>query len=88
MKTREQILGQSAVLQIKKKESFAYVENEALSLVADPVVQYMNKEQLDKLIVTTRKKMEQAAKDLDFLQAARFRDEMYELQKMMKEKFK
>ncbi len=32
--------------------------------------------------------MEQAAKDLDFLQAARFRDEMYELQKMMKEKFK
>jgi len=88
-KTKEQILGQTAVLQIKKKEALAYVENEeALSLVADPVVQYMNKEQLDKLINATRKKMEQAAKDLDFLQAARFRDEMYELQKMKEEKFK
>lgn len=87
-KTKEQILGQTAVLQIKKKESLAYVENEEVSLVADPVVQYMNKEQLGKLISTTRKKMEQAAKDLDFIQAARFRDEMYELQKMIKEKFK
>ena len=60
---------------------------DALSLVADPIVQYMNKEQLEKLIATTRKKMEQAAKDTDFLEAARLRDEMFELQKMMKEKF-
>jgi len=88
LKTKEQILGQSAVLQIRKKENLAYVENEEVSLVADPVVQYMNKEQLEKLISNTRKKMEQAAKDLDFIQATRFRDEMYALQKMIKEKFK
>jgi len=88
-KTKEQILKQSAVLQIRKADPKAYIEREeGLSMVADPVVQYMNKEQLEKLVGATRKKMEQAAKDLDFLQAARFRDEMYELQKMMKEKFK
>ncbi len=88
-KTKGQILSQSAVLQIKKTDPKAYIEREeGLSMVADPVVQYMNKEQLEKLISATRRKMEQAAKDLDFLQAARFRDEMYELQKMMKEKFK
>lgn len=87
-KTKEQILSQAAVLQIKKANPTAYIEQEeGLSMVADPVVQYMNKEQLEKLIAATRKKMEQAAKDLDFLQAARFRDEMYALQKMMKERF-
>lgn len=86
-KTKEQILNQSAVLQIKKANPTAYIEQEeGLSMVADPVVQYMNKEQLEKLIAATRKKMEQAAKDLDFLQAARFRDEMYALQERMKEK--
>ena len=88
-KTKEQILSQAAVLQIKKANPTAYIEQEEqLSMVADPVVQYMNKEQLEKLIAATRKKMEQAAKDLDFLQAARFRDEMYALQERMKEKFK
>ena len=84
--TKEQILSQSSVLQIKN-EAKAYIENEEVSLVADPVVQYMNKKQLDTLLKDTKKKMHKAAKDLDFLEAARLRDEMIALEKMVKEKF-
>ncbi len=54
------------------------------SIAADPVVQYMNQDQLKKLIDSTRKNMEKAAKDLDFIEAARLRDEMRELEKMVK----
>ncbi len=86
-KSKEQIIKQSAILQIRQHEPKAYVENEdAVSLVADPVVQYMSREQLEKLIRETRSKMEQAAKDLDFLQAAKYRDEMFALQKILGEK--
>ena len=56
------------------------------SLAADPVVQYMSKDQLEKTIRKTRKQMEVAAKDLDFIEAARLRDEMYVLQEMLKQK--
>lgn len=87
-KTKEQIMGQSSVLEIRNLQGGGYVEQEEeVSLVADPVVQYMDKPHLEKLINTTRKRMEKASKDLDFLQAAKFRDEMYELQRIMKEKF-
>lgn len=87
-KTREQILKQTSVLDIRKKEEKAYVEpEEALSLAADPVVQYMDKPALTKLIQETKRKMEKAAKELDFLEAARLRDEMFGLQKMMEERF-
>lgn len=51
------------------------------SLAADPVVKYMSKEELTKLINHTRKLMEKAAKELDFLEAARLRDEIAELEK-------
>lgn len=85
-KTKEQILSQSSVLQIRNNAK-AYIENEEVSLVADPVVQYMNKKQLDETIKETKKKMHKAAKDLDFLEAAKLRDEMFALEKMVKEKF-
>jgi len=52
---------------------------EELALAADPVIRYMNEEQLDKTIKHTRKQMETAAKDLDFMEAARLRDELYAL---------
>jgi excinuclease ABC subunit B len=48
----------------------------------------MDAEQLKKAIEKTRKNMEKAARELDFIQAARFRDEMYELEKMMEKKAK
>jgi excinuclease ABC subunit B len=66
--------------------SRAYVENESMNLAADPVVQYMSKEQLQKSIAQTRKNMEKAAKELDFMEAARLRDELFALEKLLKEK--
>lgn len=59
---------------------------EELALAADPVIRYMNEEQLDKTIKYTRKQMETAAKDLDFMEAARLRDELYALEKQKKSK--
>jgi len=66
-----------------------YYEKEAAEgmLAADPVTRYMNREQLQKSIAQTRKSMEKAAKDLDFMEAARLRDELYALEKMLKDKF-
>lgn len=54
------------------------------TLAADPVVQYMNKEQLQKLLEETQSRMKKAAKDEDFIEAARLRDEMMEISKMLK----
>jgi len=86
-KSREQIFKQGAVLEIKPPDPMAYVEPEEASLVADPVVEYMTKDQLQKSIQTAKKNMERAAKDMEFMEAAKFRDEMFALEKMMKEKF-
>ena len=47
---------------------------------------YMNKEQLQKAVLNTKRKMEKAAKELDFIEAARLRDEMYELEKLVSER--
>jgi excinuclease ABC subunit B len=49
-------------------------------------VNYMDADQLKKAIEKTRKNMEKVARELDFIQAARFRDEMYELEKLMEKK--
>lgn len=65
------------------KPAKAYVEKEKADVAADPVVQYMSKEALQKTIENTRKLMEKAAKDLDFIEAARFRDEIFELEKLL-----
>lgn len=86
-KSREQIFKQGAVLEIKPPDPMAYVEPEEASLVADPVVEYMTKDQLQKAIQAAKKNMERAAKDMEFMEAAKFRDEMFALEKMMKEKF-
>ena len=60
-----------------------YVEPEKVDYAADPVVQYMSKEQLVKAIDKAKKSMEKEAKELNFIEAARYRDEMYALQKML-----
>lgn len=65
----------------------AYVESETISLAADPVIQYLSKPELEKLLATTKSRMMKAAKDLDFMEAARLRDEMMELEKMVARKF-
>lgn len=69
-----------------KKRNLQYEYEADLALAADPVVEYMTLEQLDKAIIYTRKKMEKAAKELDFIEAARLRDELYALEMRKKGK--
>jgi len=64
-----------------------YVEPENISLAADPVVQYMTKPQLEKSIERTRKLMKEAAKKLEFIEAAQYRDELLKLEDILKEKW-
>jgi len=64
----------------------AYIEPDRPDIAADPVIQYMNREALEKAIEKTRKNMEKAASELDFIEAARFRDEMADLQKLLRSK--
>jgi excinuclease ABC subunit B len=64
----------------------AYIEPERPDIAADPVIKYMNSEALEKAIEKTRKNMEKAASELDFIQAARFRDELSDLQKLLRKK--
>jgi excinuclease ABC subunit B len=61
-----------------------YEYTEELSIAADPVIAYMSVEQLEKTITFTRKEMEKAAKELDFIEAARLRDELYALEERKK----
>ncbi|AHM60944.1 excinuclease ABC subunit B [Flammeovirgaceae bacterium 311] len=86
-KSREAIMEQVSVADVRKKEAKkAYIEPDTLSLAADPVVAYMKPEQLDKLLKETQRKMEKAAKELDFMEAARLRDELMEIKKLKEEK--
>lgn len=82
-KSKESIMGQTTVVvDSKGKLAHAYVENETINYAADPVVQYMSKEELQKAITKTRKAMDVAAKAFDFAEAARLRDEMFALEKL------
>ncbi len=63
-----------------------YVEPDISAVAADPIVQYMSKSQLEKSIANTTKLMKEAAKRLDFIQAAQYRDEIVRLQKELEEK--
>jgi excinuclease ABC subunit B len=68
----------------KPEEKAAYtIEQHMENIAADPVMKYMDVSQLEKSIKHTRKEMEKSAKDLDFVEAARLRDEMYALQRLM-----
>ncbi len=63
-----------------------YIEEEHVAFAADPVVRQMSTEQLKKSIANTQRMMKKAAKELDFIQAAQFRDELLKLQQMLDEK--
>ncbi|MDQ3140770.1 MAG: excinuclease ABC subunit UvrB [Bacteroidota bacterium] len=85
-KSRDEIMSKSSILDIRGKQARYYVEAESSSIAADPVVSFMNRSQLEKLFTDTESKMKAAAKDLDFISAARFRDEMIEIKKKLQEK--
>jgi|EP01037_Dinobryon_pediforme_P008656 excinuclease ABC subunit B len=86
-KTKSEIMEQTSVVDFKGGVQKAYVETDMASLAADPIVQYMTKPDLKKSIENTKKEMLAAAKNMDFLLAAKLRDEMFALEKMMEEKF-
>ena len=65
----------------------AYVEPEKVNIAADPVVQYMSKPQMEKAIERVRKQMQEAAKKLEFIEAAQYRDELLKLEDIMKERW-
>ena len=86
-KVRNQILGDKENTDDKSATTKAYsVQNEPSFAAADPIVQYMSKEQLKKSIERTRKLMQDAAKNLDFIEAAQYRDELIKLEDMLKNK--
>jgi excinuclease ABC subunit B len=68
--------GLSGSIEYKTTDPKAYVEKETINTAADPIVKYLNDEQLKKFYDQARKAMEKAAKELDFIEAARLRDEM------------
>jgi excinuclease ABC subunit B len=84
LKSKEAIMSQTSVADSKPRK--IYVEPSEIRIAADPVVQYMGKNDLQKLINETQKKMESAAKDMDFLEAARLRDELLQLKEQARTK--
>src|SRR5690606_35690144 len=86
IRSKEAIMGQPKVADSKKSGKKFYVENEETTLAADPVVAYLTKDELTKMADRTRKAMEKAAKELEFMEAAKLRDEYMALQKLIEEK--
>ncbi len=84
-KKMHEILGQTAIADGAQNQPGPYVEKEEPGIAADPVMQYLSKDKIQKLIPKTRKAMEEAVKSLDFLEAARLRDEIKFLQEKLKE---
>ncbi|MEO5581850.1 MAG: helicase-related protein, partial [Saprospiraceae bacterium] len=80
-KTRDEIMTQRSILDFRAIPK-AYIEpGDRGILAADPVTEYLGRDQIEKLIAETEKKMKAAAKDLDFITAAQYRDEMLALKK-------
>jgi len=84
-KSKEDIWNKKSILDIRGVEKKAYVEPTEIDMAADPLIAYMNRDQLEKLIQESTRKMQKAAKELDFITAAQFRDEITALKKKLKE---
>ena len=74
-------MGQTSV--VDNRHANAYVENTESSIAADPIVQYMSAEAINEAIEKNKKDMKAAVKELDFIEAARLRDENKELEKLL-----
>ncbi len=84
-KTREQIMERGSILDIRgKKQTKAYVERVDISSAADPVLNSMSREQIELALKETERKMKEAAKELDFMAAASYRDEVFALKARVK----
>jgi excinuclease ABC subunit B len=82
-KTREEILAKKSILDIRDVETSAYIEPDRSSIAADPLMDYLDRDQIKRLINETETKMKKAAKELDFMSAAQYRDEINLLKKKL-----
>ncbi len=82
-KTREEIMNQGSILDIREGGKKVYIEPSEPSLAADPIVGYMTRDQIEKMMAETERKMKKAAKELDFITAAHYRDELFALKKKL-----
>jgi len=84
-RTREEILSRKSILDVREGNKRAYVDREhEPSLAADPVLAYLSRDQVERMLIDTERKMKDAAKELDFITAAQYRDEMMALRKRLK----
>jgi excinuclease ABC subunit B len=79
----ENIMGQTSVADVLRKDKSAYIEKDAADIAADPVIKYMDQSQLEKAIIRTRKEIERVVKELNFVEAARLRDEMLSMEELL-----
>jgi excinuclease ABC subunit B len=86
LKSTDAIMRQTKVADSKKENKIYSFDSEPTNVAADPVVAYMSKPELEKQITNTQKQMERAAKDLDFIEAARLRDELFALKELVKKR--
>ena len=85
-KSIEQIMGQTSVLDIKGTTESPYAIDDNLNTIAaEEQVEYKTIPQMEKAISQIKRMMEKAAKDMDFMEAARMRDEMFRMQGELKE---
>ena len=85
-KSVEQVMAQTSVLDIKGYDPESpYAVEELVTKAAENEIEYTTIPQLEKVITKTKKEMEKAARDLDFMEAARLRDEMFALQKKLEQ---
>jgi excinuclease ABC subunit B len=87
-RTKDEIRAQRSILEVRGTEPTKYyVENEEVSMAAEPVLAYATRSQIEQMIAAVEEKMKKAAKDLDFITAAQHRDEMNALKKQLAAKF-
>jgi excinuclease ABC subunit B len=83
VKASREIIG----YEYRSDKQTGYIDRETIpDLAADPVIKFMSVEGLEKTIEKTKKQMKASAKDLDFIEAARLRDEMFALQNLLSER--
>ncbi len=87
LKSVAEIHGQASIAGQSYNQPTTYIEKDHIDIAADPVVQMMSKEQLQKAITKSRKEMTRAAKELDFIQAAKMRDEVFALEALFANRF-
>jgi excinuclease ABC subunit B len=86
-KSKEQIMEQTRVVNVNgKSNNYGVSEHDMPSQVADPIVAYLSVPELEKLLNKARQDMDNAAKDLNFSAAAKYRDEFFAIEQVIKEK--